>query len=237
MRRQRAAIAGGSLFLLGAVLLVRPGVAATPEGAADQPAPAATTVRLSARAQGSSRFRVVDNGATLHVGDEVRIEMTAEEKSYAYVFHRGASGDWALLFPNPDQSGDAGAENPVLPGEICSVPGDQSRLVLNGVSGIEELVIYVLPHPDRAVADLATRLRRGERVRIRLDEPQPGTETRPGESSPNAPLDESKETLLLAMRDLTFVPSPADGGARLPANFAVRYIFRNAGSSGTTKLN
>jgi hypothetical protein len=236
MQRQSAEMATGALLLLGAVMLVTPGVAATPEGGVDRSASAATTVRLSARGQGSSRFHVVDNGATLHVGDEVRIEMTAEEESYAYVFHRGASGDWALLFPNPDQSGDAGAENPVLPGEICSVPGDQSRLVLNDVSGIEELVIYVLPHPDRAVADLATRLRRGERVRIRLDGPPPDAETRFGQSSPTAPLDESKETLL-AMRDLTFVPSKPNGGARLPANYAIRYIFRNAENPGATKLN
>ncbi len=194
---------------------------------------ASMKVSLTARRLGSARFRVMNEGATLHAGDEVRIDMTAEDESYAYIFHRGASGEWALLFPAPDQSGDINAENPLLPGEVCSVPGENSRLVLNGVSGIEELVVYVLPHPDQIVSDLAVRLRHGEHLRIQIDQIPPDAvpSTGPRQRLPVAPHEEVGDAVVLAMRDLTFVSPTASGEARLPANYAAHFTFRNEGKA------
>ena len=107
----------GVLPALTTVLMLARTVAASSDGGVAQPgvaegAPVSVDVRLTARRQGFARFRVLDNRATLQAGDEVRIDMTASRASYAYIFHRGASGEWTLLFPNPDKSGDPSATNP-----------------------------------------------------------------------------------------------------------------------------
>jgi hypothetical protein len=196
-------------------------------------------VRISARHQGAPRFRVIDNGATLQVGDEVRINMTAEELTYAYIFHRGSGGDWKLVFPNPEESGDPDARNPLLPGEVCSIPGENSRLVVDGVAGTEELVIYVLPQPDRAVIDnLAVRLRRGEHPLIRLDG-LPADAAVPAPARPSAPVaapEQKEESVLMGMRDLTFIPSRANGEATLPLYYAVHLTYHNGVSLPAARI-
>jgi hypothetical protein len=203
-------------------------------------APTSVELRISARHQGAPRFHVIGNGATLQAGDEVRISMTAEELTYAYIFHRGSGGDWKLVFPNPEESGDPDARNPLLPGEVCSIPGQNSRLVVDGVVGTEELVVYVLPQPDRAVIDnLAVRFRRGEHPSILLDG-LPADAAAPAPARPGVPVapPELKEgSVTVGMRDLTFVASPPNGETRLPANYAVRFTFRNAGAAGTNRLD
>jgi len=247
MKRQIDPINCRTLLLLGFVMTLAPAVAATPDGPNGRggergrggETAGSVDVRLTARHQGAPRFRVMSNGETLQAGDEVRIEMAAEEESYAYIFHRGASGDWTLLFPNPDQSGDPSATNPLLPGEVCSVPGENSRLVLNDVLGTEDLVIYVLPRPDRAVTDLAVRLRRGEHLRIGLDDipPDAGPALPSRQNLPGVSSEESKQSFLVAMRDLTFMPSQAGGEFWLPARHAVRFHFRNGGRLAAARFD
>jgi len=238
MKSRNCTIVRDSLLLLGPWLLFASALVATPQSAPDRQrdadsTPTSVEVRISARHRGAQRFRVIDNGASLQVGDELRISMTAEELTYAYIFHRGSGGDWKLVFPNPEESGDADARNPLLAGEVCSIPGQNSRLMVDGVAGTEELVIYVLPQPDRAVLDdLAVRLRRGEHPRIQLDGlPADAAVPAPAlHSAPGAAPQQKGEFVLMEMRDLTFIPSQANGEAKLPRNYAVHLTYRNAGS-------
>jgi hypothetical protein len=225
MHNQYSALIRNSLLLPGfALMLASPGASA-PQGEPDRRrdadwAPTSVELRVSARHRGAPRFRVIDNGATLQVGDEVRITMTAEELTYAYIFHRGSGGDWSLIFPNPEDSGDPAARNPLLPGEVCLIPGENSKLVVGGDAGTEELVIYALPRPDRAVLDdLAARLRRGEHPRIQLDH-----------GAPVAAPGRQGESVLAEMPDLTFVPSEATGEVKLPLYYAVHLKYHNGGS-------
>jgi hypothetical protein len=195
--------------------------------------PTSVELRVSVRHPGTARFRIIDNGAALQAGDELHINLTAGELTYAYIFHRGSAGEWRLIFPNPAESGDPNATNPILPGEVCSIPGVNSRLVVDGVSGTEDLVVYALPHPDRAVIDdLVVRLRRGEHPRIQLAGAPAdlAASTGPRNHAPAADAADSSGLVLVPLRDLTFVPSGASGVANLPANFAVHLTYHNAGA-------
>jgi len=227
-----------SLLLLGTALLTLPVCSALaqeiprPLRDADN-SPTSVELRISVRHPGASRFRIIDNGATLHAGDEMHISLTAGELTYAYIFHRGSTGEWKLIFPNPEGSGDASAKNPLLPGEVCAVPGEKSRLLVDGVAGTKELVVYALPHPDSAVIDdLALRLRRGEHPHIRIARAPDESSSRSAESGSSTESESanSNQTVLTPERDLTIVPAQASGPANLPANFAVHLKYHNAGS-------
>ena len=216
--------------LLLVACLTLPAMTATIDGADRQGDGHSVGVRISSRHSGSQRFRTLNSESRLQAGDEIRIDMTPEERSYVYVFHRAASGNWSLLFPNPEQSGDPTATNPLLPGEICSVPGENSRLVLNAILGTEELVIYTLAQPDPAVTNLAARLRRGERPQIVLaEEVQPTP--RPSNNQSEPATEHDGDTIQLAARDLKIVPAPSNGVTRLPVSYALRFRFSNGAAN------
>jgi hypothetical protein len=227
-----------SLLLLGTALLALPLCLALAQEAprplrdADN-SPTSVELRISVRHPAAARFRIIENGATLHAGDEMRISLTAGELTYAYIFHRGSTGEWKLIFPNPEESGDATAKNPLLPGEVCSVPGEKSRLLVDGVAGTEELVVYALPHPDSAVIDdLVMRLQRGEHPHIQVAGSPDESSSRSTTSGSSTATESTNSTqnVLTPERDLTIVPAQASGPTNLPANFAVHLKYHNAGS-------
>jgi hypothetical protein len=241
MKSRNCTMVRYSLLLLGPALMLLSVKAGTPQGAPERRGdadwtPTSVELRISARHQGAARFHVIDNGTTLQVGDEVRISMTAGELTYAYIFHRGSGGDWKLVFPNPEESGDPDARNPLLPGEVCSIPGENGRLVVDGVAGTEELVIYALAQPEGVLDDLAIRLRRGEHPRIQFDGLPADAVAPARQSAPVAAPEQKEGSALIEMPGLTFVPPPANGEARLPHNYALHLTYHNAGAIPASRI-
>lgn len=197
----------------------------------DEGAQVFASVRVEARHTGETRFHLVRDGAVLQNGDEIQIELTALERHYAYIFYRGSEGDWLLVFPNPAGSKDPGAANPLLPGEVFSIPGRNSRLVVSGPPGLEELVVYTLQEPDHSTLDnLVDRLRRGEHPRIELAGIPPSqTGVAAGSPPQIVPDSGSTDDSGRLDQDRSGGSTAAEGVAvRLPPNFAVRYLFRHA---------
>jgi len=222
-------------FAWAGVAQVHPG-----HSVADEGAQVYATVRVEVHHPGETRFHLIRNGAVLQNGDEIQIELTALEEHYAYIFYRGSVGDWSLIFPNPVGSKDPGAANPLQPGDVCTIPGRNSQLVVSGPPGSEELVVYTLRQPDHSTLDnLADRLRRGEHPRIELAGITPAQSGFASNSSLQiGPDSGSTDDAGRADPDRSGDSTPAAEGAfvRLPPNFAARYLFRHAGPSPSKTL-
>lgn len=114
----------------------------------------------------NSEYRPLVNGAALRSGQQVKIVMEASQTAYAYVLHRGPDNKWAVLFPNPEFSREAPAQNPVEPGRSYSLPGKKMGLVLDDQPGTEETLVYASPEADPDLDGLVAKLLRGEAVKV-----------------------------------------------------------------------
>ena len=117
----------------------------------------------------------VDPGKTFKSGDSVRFAFESNIDGFLYVVQQGSSGNWTVLFPNPDING---GRNQIKKGEQYNVP-DEAWFTFDNNPGTENVFVFlsrdqvaVLPGFNRPVtkmenvrADVVQDLQRSVRSR------------------------------------------------------------------------
>ena len=134
---------------------------------ANPPAPSAPTRELSAKEMFASddatvspglRFRMiqagpgdapvdVDPSKDFHTGDRIRFAFEPNINGYLYVAQQGTSGNWTVLFPNPQING---GRNTVTRHQEYEVPqGDWFQF--DGPAGTERIFVFLSREPMNAL--------------------------------------------------------------------------------------
>ena len=91
-------------------------------------------------------FRELEDGMTLHSGDQIRVFVASERPVHAYIFHHSSQGDWTCLFPNEEVSPEA--SNPLQAKEKYWFPSRWGSFRLDDIPGEEETLVYLSPGPE-----------------------------------------------------------------------------------------
>ena len=83
--------------------------------------------------------------------DNYRLALELVDERHVYVYQSTSSGSLVQIFPNPAYSA---AENPLLPGQLTSLPDEPNWLYLDGVPGEEQLYVLAAPEPLRRLDTL-----------------------------------------------------------------------------------
>jgi len=101
----------------------------------------------------------VDPSAEFHTGDRIRFAFESNIDGYLYVAQQGTSGNWTVLFPNPDING---GRNVVKRFQEYTVP-DDNFFRFDGPAGTEHVFVFLsreplaqLPGFDRPVKSFET---------------------------------------------------------------------------------
>jgi hypothetical protein len=94
----------------------------------------------------SAKFVEVDQDATFHSGDRIRLKVDTNTAGYLYVVMQGSSGNWRLLFPSADVDG---GNNRIEKGSSQQIPpGDKGQFVFDDQSGTEKLFLVLSRRPE-----------------------------------------------------------------------------------------
>jgi hypothetical protein len=94
----------------------------------------------------SGKFGEVDQDATFHSGDRIRLTVDTNTSGYLYVVMQGSSGSWRLLFPSADVDG---GNNRIEKGSTQQIPsGEKGRFVFDEQSGTEKLFLVLARRPE-----------------------------------------------------------------------------------------
>jgi hypothetical protein len=94
----------------------------------------------------SGKFAEVDQDATFHSGDRIRLTVDTNTAGYLYVVMQGSSGNWRLLFPSADVDG---GNNRIGKGMSQQIPpGDTGQFVFDDQSGTEKLFLVLSRRPE-----------------------------------------------------------------------------------------
>jgi hypothetical protein len=94
----------------------------------------------------SAKFVEVDQDATFHSGDRIRLTVDTNTPGYLYVVMQGSSGNWRLLFPSADVDG---GNNRIEKGASQQIPsGDKGQFVFDDQSGTEKLFLVLSRRPE-----------------------------------------------------------------------------------------
>lgn len=94
----------------------------------------------------SGKFVEVDQDATFHSGDRIRLNVDTNSEGYLYVVMQGSSGNWRLLFPSPEVEG---GNNRIEKGMSQQIPpGDKGQFVFDDQSGTEKLFLVLARRPE-----------------------------------------------------------------------------------------
>jgi hypothetical protein len=92
------------------------------------------------------KFAEVDQDATFHSGDRIRLNVDTNTPGYLYVVMQGSSGNWRLLFPSPDVDG---GNNRIDKGVSQQIPsGETGQFVFDEQSGTEKLFLVLSRRPE-----------------------------------------------------------------------------------------
>jgi serine/threonine-protein kinase len=101
----------------------------------------------------------VDPAIDFHTGDRIRFAFESNIDGYLYVAQQGTSGNWTVLFPNPDING---GRNAVRRFQEYTVP-DDNYFRFDGPAGTEHVFVFLsreplsqLPGFDRPVKSFET---------------------------------------------------------------------------------
>jgi hypothetical protein len=116
-------------------------------------APAVTVVQVPLgvrysvmKRDSSGKFLEVDQDATFHSGDRIRLKVDTNSPGYLYVVMQGSSGNWRLLFPSAEVEG---GNNRIEKGESQQIPpGDKGQFVFDDQSGTEKLFLVLSRKPE-----------------------------------------------------------------------------------------
>lgn len=81
----------------------------------------------------------VDPGKTFKSGDSVRFAFESNIDGFLYVVQQGSSGNWTVLFPNPDING---GRNQIKKGEQYNVP-DEAWFTFDNNPGTENVFVFL----------------------------------------------------------------------------------------------
>lgn len=94
----------------------------------------------------SNKFVEVDQDATFHSGDRIRLKVDTNSPGFLYVVMQGSSGNWRLLFPSADVDG---GNNRIEKGESQQIPsGDKGQFAFDDQSGTEKLFLVLSRKPE-----------------------------------------------------------------------------------------
>jgi hypothetical protein len=124
----------------------------------------------------------------LTVADNYRIVLEPVEERHVYVYQLTSSASLVQLFPNPAYSA---GPNPLVPGQLTTLPAEPNWLYLDGAAGEERLYVVASPQPLQDLDDLYTQYSQqpdaaGKREVLSdlLDTIQTISETHPGTAAP-----------------------------------------------------
>lgn len=100
------------------------------------------------------RFRLIQAGANdtptdvdpskeFQTGDRIRFAFESNIDGYLYVAQQGTSGNWTVLFPNPDING---GRNAVKRFQEYSVP-DDNYFRMDPPAGVEKIFVFLSKEP------------------------------------------------------------------------------------------
>lgn len=117
--------------------------------AALQPVPVRAPESLATVTLSNSDGAIIPDGATIHRGDRLALDIDVPSRSYLYVVDVGSSGSLSRIFP----SALAGPENPVT-GKL-RIPADKgSYMKVGGPQGREQILVYVADQRDESIERL-----------------------------------------------------------------------------------
>lgn len=108
------------------------------------------------------KFVEVDQDATFHSGDRIRLDVDTNATAYLYVLMQGSGGNWRLLFPSPDVDG---GNHRIEKGVSQQIP-----LVFDEPSGTERLLLELSRQSDADLDKLIANATVGGDVVSRLRE-------------------------------------------------------------------
>jgi hypothetical protein len=85
----------------------------------------------------------VDPSTEFHTGDRIRFAFESNIDGYLYVAQQGTSGNWTVLFPNPDING---GRNIVKRFQEYTVP-DDNFFRFDGPAGTEHVFVFLSREP------------------------------------------------------------------------------------------
>jgi len=110
--------------------------------------------------RGSSGEADADPTATFHSGDRVRFAFASNIDGYLYVVQRGSSGQWTVLFPDPEANG---GRNAVRKGDDYVVPNN-GWFAFDDTPGTEEVFVVLSKQPLDALPGFQAPVIRRESV-------------------------------------------------------------------------
>ena len=118
------------------------------ESSAANAAAAAPGIRFRLMLEGTDGKSVdVDPARDFHTGERIRFAFESNIDGYLYVAQQGTSGNWTVLFPNPDI---AGGRNAVKRFEEYVVP-DDNWFQLQGNPGEEHVFVFLSREPMKTL--------------------------------------------------------------------------------------
>ena len=112
------------------------------------------------QSRGSSGDVDADPAETFHSGDRVRFAFASNIDGYLYVVQRGTSGQWTVLFPDPEANG---GRNAIRKGEDYFVPNN-GWFAFDETPGTEEVFVVLSTQPLDALPGFETPVTRRESV-------------------------------------------------------------------------
>jgi hypothetical protein len=103
-------------------------------------------LRYSILQKQGDRYLEVDPQTEFHTDDRVRVRVEANDTGYLYIVMQGSSGQWAVLFPNPDING---GNNKVEAGHSYTIPPDKDPAFrFDGPAGVEHVSLILSRTPE-----------------------------------------------------------------------------------------
>jgi len=112
------------------------------------------------QSRGSDGDVDADPAETFHSGDRVRFAFASNVDGYLYVVQRGTSGQWTVLFPDPEANG---GRNAIRKGEDYFVPNN-GWFAFDETPGTEEVFVVLSTQPLDALPGFETPVTRRESV-------------------------------------------------------------------------
>ena len=112
------------------------------------------------QSRGSNGDVDADPVQTFHSGDRVRFAFASNIDGYLYVVQRGTSGQWTVLFPDPEANG---GRNAIRKGEDYFVPNN-GWFAFDETPGTEEVFVVLSTQPLDALPGFETPVTRRESV-------------------------------------------------------------------------
>ena len=112
------------------------------------------------QSQGPNGDVDADPATTFHSGDRVRFAFASNIEGYLYVVQRGSSGQWTLLFPDPEANG---GRNTIRRAEDYVVPNN-GWFAFDDTPGTEEVFVVLSRQPLDTLPGFDGPVNRREKV-------------------------------------------------------------------------